>query len=311
MERKCCVIIPAYRPGEELIPYIRELLSGGAGLVAVVDDGSGPSYGAVFGQAAECDGCVVLRHRENRGKGAAIKTGIAWYLGQRGQKAEPETEAAAVLGNGAAAAAAERETAALAAGCCGVVTADCDGQHSVKDVLRMAERLCRCETSGSQELILGCRSFDENTPARSLLGNRIISKGFKLFYGLELSDTQTGLRGIPNSLLPEALRLSGQRYEYELNMLIFAQKRGIRVSAVPIETIYLDKNRGSHYRPLMDSLRILGQLCRGSTRSPDAVLRPERGAAPQTAEASGRSEKRQPKARGAAFRRRQSGESYL
>ena len=399
MERKCCVLIPAYKPGEDMIPYIHALLSEGAGLVAVVDDGSGASYGAVFGQAAECRGCVVLRHGENRGKGAAIKTGIAWYLEQRrGQKAEAAPEpgpmpaapafassfqvsasSAPVSANSAPVSASsvsageissvgpadgpvsgsetdggaagirmaesnacsgadrQAEIRALAARCCGVITADCDGQHSVNDVMRMAEQLCRCAAAGRQELILGCRRFDESTPARSLLGNRIISRGMKLIYGLELSDTQTGLRAIPNALLPEALRLSGQRYEYELNMLIFARKRDVQVTAVPIETIYLDRNKGSHYRPLLDSLRILGQLCRGLTQSTGAILQAEgRGVplsaqpqsaqsqsaqspsgpqlsakpAPPAAERLAGSDKKR-KVRGTVFRRRQSGESYL
>lgn len=230
MDNQYCVIIPAYQPEEELIRYTAELLSAGVRVV-VVDDGSGASYGAVFGQLGELPGCTVLRHADNQGKGAAIKTAVCWCL------------------NG-------EQTAA------GVVTADCDGQHSVKDVLRVIEAVA----ANPKALVLGCRSFGAEVPGRSAMGNRLISGGMKLLYGIELEDTQTGLRGIPKSLMGDLTELPGDRYEYELNMLLSMSSEGVPFIAVPIQTIYFNNNSGSHFRPLRDSLRIAAQLCAGIVR---------------------------------------------
>lgn len=224
----CCIAIPAYCPSPALLDYAARLLAAQSGPVVVVDDGSGPAYQSIFDQLEELPGCTVLRHPANRGKGAAIKTAIAWYQAHCG-------------------------------GLAGVITADCDGQHTVPDVLRMAEAL----SDSPEALILGTRTFGPDTPRRSYAGNHVISAVMNALYGINLTDTQTGLRALPNHLLPTLETLQGDRYEYELNMLIQANRMCVPLVTVPIETVYFDNNAGSHYRTVLDTLRIIGLLSRG------------------------------------------------
>ena len=141
---RVCIVIPAYEPGGEFVPYAQEVLAAGLGPVLVVDDGSGPAYAPVFAALAEM-GCTVLTHEQNRGKGAALKTALRWY-------------------------------GAHEDGCAGIVTADCDGQHTVKDVRRVCEAMEACPGT----LVLGCRDFGPGTPARSATGNRVTSAAMRV-----------------------------------------------------------------------------------------------------------------------------------
>lgn len=131
-----------------------------------------------------------------------------------------------------------------------VVTVDADGQHLVKDVLAVAEALV-VQRSG---LVLGERALDEHAPLRSRFGNGFTRLVFRLF-GLRITDTQTGLRGIPAPLLARVASLPGERYEFELLMLADARYHFLKPLSVPIETVYLEGNRSSHFRPFADSLR--------------------------------------------------------
>ncbi len=227
MQTDLCIVIPAYQPAQTLPQYVRDLRRALDCCVLVVDDGSDGACRPWFDEAERIPGCRVLRHEHNRGKGAALKTAFQWLRTQQGLQS--------------------------------IITADCDGQHSVRDVMRVAEQ-CR-EHSGA--LVLGCRTFGEGTPRRSMVGNRVTARAMKLLYNIDLEDTQTGLRGIPASMLEPLCTLRGERYEYELNMLILAHSLAVPMVKVPIETLYFDNNAGSHYRPVRDSLRVTGQLLRG------------------------------------------------
>lgn len=224
----CCVLIPAYEPGEAFVPYARSLLAREGVRVVAVDDGSGPGYAPVFQALEELEGCTVLRHSVNRGKGAALKTAFLWYLDH------------------------------APADCPGVVTADCDGQHRPEDVLAVQSAL----EKQPECLILGSRDFGPGTPARSLSGNRVSAALLSALYDIHLGDTQTGLRGIPGAVLPGLCRLPGERFEFELNMLIHARQKCIPMVEVPIHTLYFDNNRGSHFRTFADAGRIALVLLR-------------------------------------------------
>ncbi len=222
------VIIPALEPEQKLVAYVNELLSAGIKNIIVINDGSSPKCDSIFGELADMDNCVVLSHSVNMGKGAAIKTALMYY-------------------------------SQYMSGFNGVITADCDGQHSVTDVLR----LCAAMDKNPGAFVLGCRNFDEGTPAKSLAGNKITSVAMRMLYGIKLEDTQTGLRGLPSCMIDPLIHLSGNRYEYELNMLIYAKSHCIPFVTVTIETIYFDNNSGSHYRPFVDSMRIFGRVLSG------------------------------------------------
>lgn len=220
------VVIPAYKPDERLPRYITDLKAAGFTAVTVVDDGGGADYAPLFDEL-EREGVRVLRHPVNRGKGAALKTAFALL------RDDPEVEA--------------------------VITADCDGQHTAENVQAIADGLA----SAPGTLVLAQRRFDENTPSRSLAGNRVTSAALRIFYDIRLKDTQTGLRGIPAEMLGEIAALSGDRYDYELNMLMWAKRRGVAFTGVEIEALYFDNNAGSHYRTVVDSLPILYRVLSG------------------------------------------------
>lgn len=210
------MLIPAFRPGPELPKLVEDLAGGGFQEIVVVDDGSGPAYHAVF---AACR-ATVMRHDRNQGKGAALRTGIREVL-----STHPD---------------------------CGVVTADADGQHHAEDVLRVAQRLQR----EPECLVLGARAFDGGVPGRSRIGNQLTRLVFHWLVGRRLTDTQTGLRGIPRQLLGPLAAMSSTGYEFELDMLTASKHLSIPILEEPIRTIYQSGNPTSHFNPLTDSMRI-------------------------------------------------------
>lgn len=216
---KTAVLIPAYQPDEKLIALVEGLLNQGFSQIWIVNDGSRLECGPVF-ERAESLGCRVIHHSENRGKGAALKTGFAALL----------------------------EEGSLA----GCVTVDADGQHLPEDALHLAEKM---EETGS--FVLGRRCFEaDNVPLKSRLGNKITRTVFRLLTGQAVRDTQTGLRAIPFGWMEICATLAGDRYDYEMNMLIEAARRGIGIQEVPIRTVYMDNNRGSHFRAVADGAKI-------------------------------------------------------
>lgn len=238
-----CVIIPAFRPEPDLPERIRAVIRAIPCQMLLVDDGSGPQYRMAFDRAEDLPGCQVLRHRKNRGKGRALKTAFAFLQKQILEVEEPDGSLP------------RKRTR--------ILCMDCDGQHLVADgvnLLNAAEKY-----PGS--LILGARDFTgRQTPLRSRLGNRIISRIFYHAAGIWLPDTQTGLRAFDNSLLPLMLRTPGEGYAYEMEVLIACVREGVPVRSRNISTIYINANAGSHFHPVRDSLQVLAVCARRSRR---------------------------------------------
>lgn len=235
--QECCVLIPSLSPDEKLPAYVKELLAADFGLILVVDDGSAPEYQPIFSEIAKWDRCAVTHHEVNRGKGAALRTGFAYI----------------------------KEQTALR----GVITADSDGQHTVPDTLKLTAELGKKE-----EVLLGSRDFSRNNPnvpPKSRFGNRMTSAVFRLLYGHWLPDTQTGLRAFDRELIDFMLSVTGDRFEYEMNMLIQCSANKIPMRPLTIETIYHEENKGTHFHPIRDSWRIykllLGSFFRYSAAS--------------------------------------------
>lgn len=219
------LVIPSLEPDEKFISLLNAVRAhpGGAGVaIVVVNDGSGPEYAPIFLQAQQQYGCTVLTHAINLGKGRALKTAFNHCL-------------------------------YTYANLLGVVTADADGQHAVGDIFACAAALRQQPTS----LILGCRNFDEgDVPARNSFGNKLTRRVFSFLCGVQVSDTQTGLRGINAEFMRTLMHLKGERFEFEMNMLIECGERKISIYEQPIRTIYLEDNRTSHFHPLRDSARV-------------------------------------------------------
>ncbi|SDR71423.1 GtrA-like protein [Friedmanniella luteola] len=214
------VLIPAYEPGAALVELVARLRRH---TVLVVDDGSGPRYVPVFA-AARAAGAEVMTMPFNQGKGRALRAGFEHA--RRHHPGEP------------------------------VVCADSDGQHRPDDIEAVAARLA----DGDPEMVLGARRFMGEVPGRSRIGNRVTRAAFRATTGLPLTDTQTGLRAYPARMLPWLEEVKGDRFEYELRLLVRAAREQLEVAEVEIATVYLDHNASSHFRPVRDSLRVLAPL---------------------------------------------------
>lgn len=223
------ILIPAYRPTNSLVSLVADLAAEGDARIVLVDDGSGPEFESIFERAANQPNVYLVRHYTNLGKGAALKTGLNYAMVRF-----PDTP--------------------------GVVTADADGQHHPDDIRAVASILQR----NPGNLVLGARQFDRDVPLRSKIGNSATRTLMRLVVGQKLTDTQTGLRGIPASLVPHLLRLPSSGYEFELDMLLACKHQACAIVEAPIRTIYLEGNKSSHFRPVADSMRIYFLLFRFS-----------------------------------------------
>ena len=222
------LVVPAHHPVVTLADLVREMLAADPSLFAaavIVDDGNGAEWQPVFDAVARVPGAIVVRRHENGGKGAALKTGIRAAL-----EAVPHLA--------------------------GLVTADADGQHAPADVARVGRALAAAPT----HLVLGARRFGPDVPFRNRAGNEITRSVFRWVTGVMLLDTQTGLRGWPRAALERNLAIEGTGFEYEVAALLAALD--MPRTEVPIETIYRDANRLSHFRPVQDSARIYRVLLR-------------------------------------------------
>ncbi|MXQ48464.1 glycosyltransferase [Streptococcus pneumoniae] len=230
------IIIPSYEPDQRLVDLVLELKQklSSANLI-IVNDGSSEEYQTYFQKVGQL-GAVVLEHFNNKGKGAALKTAVRFIQ--------------------------EKDQEAI------MVTVDSDGQHLVPDILRVAQ----ATQKNPDAITLGVRAFVGNVPLRSRFGNKVTALLFRLVTGQAVSDTQTGLRGFSTKQIPWLLQLDGERFEYEFNMLLEVHKSDYTIKEVPIETVYLEDNKSSHFRPVQDSLRIYAPFLKFSSTAIMAAM---------------------------------------
>lgn len=233
------VVIPAYEPDEKLLELLWELKRIDQGQdrlrIVVVNDGSGEKYDRIFEAASKS--AVVLSHGENRGKGAALKTAFH-YIAEISAAGAPSPLRKRKLSSNDV-----------------VVTADADGQHRAEDIMGV----CRACERAEDSIVTGRREFTEGVPLRSRMGNTITKYVFFLATGVKLGDTQCGLRAFPIAMLPFLCRIAGERYEYEMNLLMESALR-IPILEEPIETVYIGENETSHFRTLQDSWIIYKEI---------------------------------------------------
>ena len=219
---KISVVLPSLDPDDKLIAVVDGLLEYGFSDIILVNDGSKQENLHYFTDlAAQHPELHLLHHEVNKGKGAALKNAFRWFLENR-----PDGV--------------------------GVVTVDGDNQHHPEDTRACCEHML--ETGRT---VLGCRDFTlPHVPSRSRFGNHTTSLIFKIFVGMTISDTQTGLRAIPRDVLEQLVDVYGDRFEYETNMLLAFKTKGIEFDEVKIRTVYIEENKSSHFRVLHDSWRI-------------------------------------------------------
>ena len=211
------ILIPAYRPDHLLIELLVELKKEDFDIV-VVNDGSGDKYDDVFKEAEKY--AVVLKQNINRGKGAALRFGFSYV------NLHPNNHNY-------------------------VITCDADGQHAVKDIIKINDKLHE-----TNNVVLGSRRFDKSVPKRSRNGNFMSRLCRTLITKEYVPDDQCGLRGFPIKDIFNITTLPGDHYEYEMNVICNLQIKRLKFEEVPIETIYLDGNKSSHFKPNLDTFRI-------------------------------------------------------
>lgn len=220
------IIIPAYNPDEKMISFICDLNQAGYKKIIIVDDGSREDTKEYFEQADKIYNCRIISHAINLGQGRAYKSAFNYYLS---------------------------DTGGIMRNSIGIIQCDCDGQHHIEDINRCAELL----RSNPQKFMLGVRDFsDKSIPFRSRFGNNCTSFVFKVFCGMDMKDTQTGLKGIPRSFIPTLMETPGERFEYASSCLLETKKQGLEIVQFPIQTIYINGNETSHFNPILDSIRI-------------------------------------------------------
>lgn len=227
------VILPSYNPSEKLITAVQALNAAGFDDIIVINDGSDKDgSGEIFEKVKEMPFAEVISHPKNMGKGKALKTGFEYFLENRPDKK-------------------------------GLVTTDDDMQHTAEDIKGCCAEMIRTGTA-----VFGARSFKgKDIPPKSRFGNNLTSLTFRFFCGIKITDTQTGLRAIPSSYLPALIKVSGDRFEYETNMLLAMKESGLKFKELPIKTIYADNNSETRFRPIRDSLKIYAVILKYTASS--------------------------------------------
>lgn len=216
------VIVPAYNPDEKLIGVIEDIKSYNVDRIIVVNDGSKEECNKIFDDIEK--DAIILVHRENRGKGTAIKTAMKYI---RNLRIEDK-----------------------------ILIVDADGQHKMSDGIRLLETL----EIGKKEIVTGRRNFKGKIPFKNKLGNLINKYTFMLLSGKKVGDTLNGLRAFGTNLIDFLLSIEGKRYEYEINVLVQCVKNRVNIKEVDVEVLYFEGNKSSHFRALIDSVKIYGTM---------------------------------------------------
>lgn len=216
------VIVPAYNPDEKLLGVIKDIKSYNIDRIIVVNDGSKKECDEIF-NSIKSD-VILLTHEINKGKGVALKTAMK-YIKELGIEDK-------------------------------VLTIDADGQHKMEDGIKLLENL----ESGKKEFVTGSRTFKEKISLKNRIGNVINSYTFMLLSGKKVNDTLNGLRAFNTNLIEFLLEVEGERYEYEMNVIIQCAKNKINIKEVPIDVVYHEGENTSHFRAILDSIRIYGTM---------------------------------------------------
>lgn len=227
LRRAVTAIVPCYNAGDRVGPVIEALLHH-VDRVVVVDDGS--TDGATANLSSS--GAHVVTFPVNRGKGFAMLEGFRVAL------ADPAMAYAAIV--------------------------DADGQHDASELQGLYETALREQA----DLVIGSRTFDlSQVPWTSRFGNKLTARITRMLLGRDIPDTQSGYRLHSRRLLEHIIaHVPGGRYETEMAILVAALRKKFVVTPAPIQTIYEEGNRSSHFNKVRDSYRIYRMLLKSWLR---------------------------------------------
>lgn len=245
------VLIVTYEPGRALLDLVEPLVVAGTSAILIVDDGSSPARRWVLDRLAQEPTVHLLRNTAPQGRGAALKTGMQYFLDHLSHYS-------------------------------GLVTVSPDGGYAADDVLRIARALRHSPTLA----IVGAREFVDSgfggivRGSHRSLADRVLSVVFRAFTGIALADVQTRLRALPTGLLPRLLRIPGCKYDYEIAMLLHIARSGYPLAEHTVPARQHSVSPESGFRPVADSVSVVRAML---NCTPVPSFAPERG----TAEAAG------------------------
>ena len=204
---KIFIIIPAFNEEKVIQEVISEINGTGYRNIIVIDDGSADD---TYGKAASMPEVVALKHFLNRGKGAAVKTGI---------------EAAKILGADI------------------VVTLDGDGQHNPEDISKMISLI-----NGGKDVVLGTRLKNpKGMPFYKILANHVGNFFTWLIYGLWVTDSQSGFRAYSKKAI-SLIETKTDRYEYDSEVIREISRNRLKYAEVPIEVRYTEYSMNKKHK---------------------------------------------------------------
>ncbi len=224
-KHKFLSVIPAYNPGETVAKVVSDV-SKNVDVVILVDDGSDAENRKYLAECALAQNVQLIVFPSNKGKGHALIAGLREAL-----KYDPDF----------------------------IFTIDSDGQHDPEEIPRFKQFIATSDSL--HDLVIGVREVSEKTPLRSKIGNIFTAKLFNALFRQTIVDTQSGFRVLSAEFARDVVAnvLPG-RYETEMRMLVYAVETRRTIGNIGIQTLYLDKNRNSKFRPLRDSFRVLVPL---------------------------------------------------
>lgn len=224
MTRQIAIVIPAYNEAAVIADVIHEVQAAGDYSIVVVDDGS---RDATFEVAGSVAGVIALRHRINRGKGAATKTGIV---------------------------AANRLGADI------IVTMDGDGQHDPSDIDALIEPI----RSGECDVVLGTRpKVKGEMPLIKIIANKIGNIATWLLYGMHVSDSQSGFRAY-SRFAAMIIDTKADKYEYDSKVIREINNNRLRFTEVPIRVRYTEYSMGKPQKQgFVNGIKTLGRMIWG------------------------------------------------
>jgi glycosyltransferase involved in cell wall biosynthesis len=215
-EYQICVILPTYNNATTLAQVI-EAVSGYTDHILVINDGSTDSTVTVLQGWPKIKS---ISYQQNRGKGWALRKGLAWASEQGYRYA---------------------------------ISLDTDGQHFASDLPGFLNQI----GSSPASIIIGSRNMEQtNIPGKSSFGMKFSNFWFKVETGISCPDTQSGYRSYPVYLINK-MRFFTRKYEFEIEVLVRSAWKGVGIDSIPVQVYYAPGNlRVSHFRPFPDFTRI-------------------------------------------------------